>query len=371
MPSLFNLSPYSKENRHRTLFTAKRYALFVFESSPNLDPNTAPRIHRFYKTDHCYSPMDDGKLIGHGLSSKSAMLIKAGAGDLIAITERLSGSLQLHWRYYRVGRDSEIIPLDPHNRKLTRDEINRILRTDDKNSEPLLVENIDIATMFAQPQPHWLQEILEAQLVHWHQHNLSNYYKHTKRRLTRSELQRCVDFAPYQALAKWKSKLCNAQYHQAIRTSSEGAVRFAIRDIPAYLREGYLQQHASWALQDAAALSGAELARCAKDDSKSALRIRFGLSPKRRAIALANSYYVFWSERNDEILKEFRLEVLDSISAYPLVWIAAHGGDFGKLVKELQLYLSLELTGAALTGLLVSSDHSVSATVAAFISSRV
>ncbi len=124
-------------------------------------------------------------------------------------------------------------------------------------------------------------------------------------------------------------------------------------------------------MHQAARLSDAELALCSKDDSKTALRLRLKFPPRRRAIALANCYFVFWTERSDEHLIDFRVEVLESIRSFPLEWLATHGGHFEKLVEDLDVFLSLQLDVSALGGLLNSADSSGKAAIAEYIASRI
>lgn len=357
--------------RHHTMKINSNSALFAFESHHDADSKTAPQINRFYREKHCYSPMDAGRVIGHGLLPKCVSIIKASSGDLIAITERLAGESRLHWSYYRIGSNLEIMPHSHGHSKLSHSQINKILRNDSEYSEPLIVDGDDIISLFSQSQPSWLQRILNAQLTHWHLHDPIRYYTHLSQPPNSVEFQRCVALAPYQALAKWKLHLDPAQLNQAIRASSEGAVRYAIADIPPSLREDYLGRNPSSALHHAARLSDAELALCCEEDPRTALRLRSEFAPKRRAIALAKSYLFFWNERNDCRLEDFQAEVMESIRSFPLEWVAAHGGDFGLIVEGLHTHLCLLMDTTALLELFNSVEPSGKAAVANYIASRI
>ncbi len=365
------IPPDKSLGQHAILTTSDAFALFVFESQRNLDSKTIPRICRFYRQDGCRSLKDDGVVAARGQEQACAFLIRARSGDLIAISERISGNPISVWRNFRIGPDLGLIPLLSASRKLSYEEIHRMLSANAENSQSLAVEEEDIAILFSQDQPSWLRAILDAQLARWRQCEPSKYYEHTSELSNGSELQRCVALAPHVALARWKTQLSQMQLDQAIQSSPAGAVRYAIRDIPQQLRMDFLRKNPSVALQNSGELSDAELSVCSAEDPLNALHLRSEYRPKQQAIILALSYTYFLNDRTYFHLEDFQAEVAGSIREFPMEWVAVHGGSFDRLVTNLDICISYKLDAAALTVFLNNVEPSEKGAVARHIAAHI
>ena len=187
-----------------------------------------------------------------------------------------------------------------------------------------------------------------------------------------SDLQHCVDSAPYQALARWQNLLAPHQIQQCVRSSPTGAVRFAFDAIPLYLRSEYLAENPSTAIYTAAEkLTDEELLLCIVGDPHTALKLKSGFSTERKAIVLANSYWSYWREHTYEGLNDFREEVMESIKSHPRVWISAHEGRFEPIIDGIKLHLCHQLGYLDLLDLNETIDASGKGALAEYIASQI
>ena len=140
-----------------------------------------PRINRFYREELCYSPMDSGQVVGHATGPTSTLLAKVGAKNLVAISEKFRRIDRLCWCYYQIGPKSEVVPLDTIHPRLSRQEINTILATW-PTCEPasLLSGESDLPAICAGDHPPWLEQVANAQLLHWRRHKPQRLFQHTR-----------------------------------------------------------------------------------------------------------------------------------------------------------------------------------------------
>lgn len=357
--------------RHTTVKLDEGSALVVFESSQDLDAKTVPRIKRFYYEDNCYGQTNEGSSLAYGLSLSCLLYIRCRPGDLVAISERLKAAPLPVWRYFRIGENFEINPLSWANRKLNYEEIHNELKRDGIDSKPTKIEKRDISKVFAKKCPPWLCEILDRQLLHWHRQNPPIYYEHTRNLQSDDEVQRCVEVAPFIALARWKERLSKAQLCRAIHGSPAAAVRYAIDNIPCQLRAEYFRKNPSAALEQHSKLSNAELHICSQEDPRNALLIRSMLRPEQAAIILANCFTSFLDDITFSHLDTFKTEVVNSITEFPMVWVSVYAKRFEQLVVNLDLIFSYKLDSATLKTFLNNVEFPQKLSVAEYIAANV
>ena len=328
----------------------ERTAIIAFESSPCLDPETPPRINRFYREEFCYSPMDAGQVVGHATGPTSALIVKVGANNLVAISEKFRRIDQLGWRYYHIGPEFEVVPLESVNRRFSRKEINAILATwPISKPESLLFGETDLPALFAGGHPPWLEQIADAQLLHWRLHEPQRFFQHTRLPLDAASLQTCVELAPFWALARWQNHLNPKQIEDCVRKCQKAAVMYATDRIPPHKRHAYLSKHPEAALDHAAErLTDEELGMCAFEETRAGLRCRGGLSARRQAIVLANAYSEIAIMGLEEPLPDFRNEVKNSIRRFPTEWLSAHPEGFPAIIDGIAFHLDIHLNATEL-----------------------
>ena len=350
-----------------------RTSIAAFESARFPDPKTPPKINRFYREKFCYSPMDDGRAVGHATGPTCALLIKVTPNSLVAIAEKLRGNASLAWRYYQVGTNLEIVPLDFNNRRLTREEINTIL-ADWPAHEPEIFsfDDGELKVLFTSDLPPWLDRIADAQLANWRVQQPERYFQYSRNSLDAAGLQACVELAPYWALARWRDRLSTRQVDDCICKCPVGAVMFATDRIPPEKRHEYISKHPEAALAHAAdRLTDEELGMCAYDKTRAALLCRGGLPPRRRAIVLATVYSEIPAVGLDGSLDDFRNEVLDSIRQSPAEWLAAHLDGFTSIMDGIASSLQIRFDAAGLRRLFNEIEPSGKEAFAEYLASQI
>jgi hypothetical protein len=259
-------------------------AVMAIESSPDRDPKWPPTIRRYYKSPPSYAPVDHGRVIGHGLGTRSAMLVNVQPYSLIAAAERLKYGKGIRWQYFQLGSNFEV-NLVPSRRRLEYNEIHEILKDlPEHQTESLNFSDRDLVGVLGRPQPEWFQVIVKTQMEHWRKHNPECLARFAAEVPQGGDISRCIGAAPYTMLARWHDQMTEDQRQRCALRSPEGAVRFASESIPQELREEYLRTHAKSALEHSLSkLSGPDLVICSEEKPQFAYDKRANLDPERRA----------------------------------------------------------------------------------------
>jgi hypothetical protein len=340
-------------------------AVMAIESSPDRDPKWPPTIRRYYKSPPSYAPVDHGRVFGHGLGTRSAMLVNVQPYSLIAAAERLKYGKGIRWQYFQLGSNFEV-NLVPSRRRLEYNEIHEILKDlPEHHTASLNLSDQDLVDVFAGPQPEWFEVIAETQIEHWRKQNPECYARFAAEFPQGGDISRCIAAAPYTMLARWHDQMTEDQRQRCALRSPEGAVRFACDSIPPELREEYLRKHAKSALEHSLAkLSGPDLVVCASDKPKLAYEKRGNLDPERRAYVLATVYQFLWAAPFEKSPAQDQIEIIESVREHPEVWLSLHDWSFVRVFHELQRQASIRDGWGDLTYL---NDHADPAVRHAFL----
>lgn len=337
-------------------------AFAAFQSPSCPDTRSFPQISSYNRTYREPAASTDGAVVGLGVGPTCALMLKVTPDSLVQIAQPTTSGTE-NRRYFRIGSDFKISPLDSRTRPLTPNVIRSLLLSSPVvDTAPPTVSDEDLALLFSVRRTLWLQEILDAQLRHWEIHNVDLYYQFTPRRVTHEDIWRCVMAAPYWALARWLDRLTPSQLAICMQKSPRGAVAFAIESIPRWSRTRQLEKYPATALLNAAdKLTDKEFKFCATREPQAAfaMNCRRRLPPERRAILWSVLYRNIIFGYNYEPPAGLQRDILDSIADYPTVWLAAHhGGGFTAILSGLARHLEVRPDAAALIAMYHRMDPS-------------
>jgi hypothetical protein len=316
-------------------------ALLIFESQCG-NRSRIPDVVRLYKDGFEFSPMNKGRVFAANFCRSCCLVIKAIPGDLIVIAEPRPHGSQLDWLFLRIGED--FVPqIIEQGRKPSYSEIREILSSKlIRPSESLVLTNGDLRRLFKTQVPAWLEAILSAQLETWRSRDLAAYVNYTPSVPDTVDLDRCVTTSPCIMLERWKTVLDERLLERCIKLSPEGAVRYALAEIPDHLREDYLFDNAVIALDVCRAeLSEMDWCICARARPKEAYDLRTSLSSRKRAFILATLYEILWMLPFSNPTAGQRQEILESILKHPDVWLSLHRSSFIQLFGRLERLASI------------------------------
>jgi hypothetical protein len=326
---------------HHAIPMADGTALLIFESNCG-NRSRIPEVVRCYKDGFEFAPIDKGRVFAGGSRRNCVLAIKARPDDLIVIAEPRHQGSQLDWLFLRIveGFVPEIIE---QGRKPSYSEIREILANKQiRPSKSLALTNGDLRRLFEAQMPAWLESILSAQLDGWRARDLAAYVNFTPSAPDPGDLDRCVTASPCIMLERWKTVLDERLLERCIRLSPEGAVRYALIEIPDHLREDYLYDNAAIALDVCRAeLSETDWCICARARPKEAYDLRTSLSSRKRAFILATLYEIFWMLPFSNPTAGQRQEILESIWEHPDVWLSLHRSSFIQLFGKLDRLASI------------------------------
>lgn len=313
------------EFNHMILRRDDGVAVIVIESSSGLDPKKAPAIHRHYRSPAYYAPMDQGRVIGHGLGDRCAMLVEAVPYSLVSVSELLNHGRGVRWRFFQIGSDLEVTLIESR-RKLGYDEIRKLLwDLPEHQAASLVLSDNDLTEVIRGPQPDWFRRIANAQLEHWRTQNPGSYARIAPNFPAGADITRCIEAEPYIMLARWRHLMGPDQLRRCAELSPSGAVRYASDHIPPELREKYLRNHATTALTHSLdKLTGLDLVVCAVDKPQLAYDQREKLTPELRAYVLATVYQLLWPVPFLQPSAQDRSEIIQSVQEHPEVWLSLH-----------------------------------------------
>jgi hypothetical protein len=317
-------------------------AVIVIESSPDLDPQKAPAINRFYRSPAYYAPMDQGRVIGHGIGERCAMLVEAVPYSLVSVSERLNHGRGVRWRFYQIGSNLEVTLVE-NQRKLGYDEIRKILWDwPEHQSASLVLSDHDLTEVFRVPQPEWFRKIAKAQIEHWRIREPGSYARIAPNFPEGRDIYRCIEAEPFIMLARWRHLMEPDQLRRCAELSPSGAVRFAFDHIPPERRDEYLSDHATSALNHSFnKLSGPDLAICAGVKPDIVYDKRGSLTSELLAHVLATVYQFLWPVPLAPPPAHARNEILQSVREHPEVWLSLHDWSFIRVCHELQRQASI------------------------------
>jgi hypothetical protein len=316
-------------------------ALLVYESHCG-NRSRIPDVSRFYKRLYEFAPMDKGRVFSGESRRNCCLVIKAQPGDLIVIAEPRHRGSQLDWLFFRIGED-----FVPHTieqgRKPCYSEARALLANKmTRPSESMVLTNSDIRHLFQAQAPTWLESILSAQLDGWRTTDLAAYVNFTPSAPDPGDLDRCVTASPCTMLERWKTVLDERLLAHCIRLSPEGAVRYALAEIPDHLREDYLYDNAVIAL-DVCRTELTETDWCivARALPRETYNLRMSLDTRKRAHIFATLCEVLWMLPFANPSPGERKEILESILEHPGIWLSLHRSSFIQLFGKLERLASI------------------------------
>lgn len=283
--------------------------------------------------------MDHGRVLTAGQQRACCLVIRTRPGDILAIAEPRRNAQRLDWVFLAVSEDFSLSVIE-ENRKMDYTEIHQIL-LDSKTrmTGPLKVTDGDLRQLFQISGPPWLESILDAQLSDWQERDPAAFANYTPKAPDLRDLDRCITAAPRTMLERWMGLLNEHQLARCIRLSPEGAVRYALGEIPAELREEYLVQHATIAFEYCRSeLSGPDWAACASVLPKETYQLRMSLTSRDQAYILGTVYDMLWLLPFANPSAGERMEILDSIRVHPDVWLSLHQSEFGLMFSKLERF---------------------------------
>ena len=334
-------------------------ALLVFAAHCG-NRDRIPQINRFYRAQGAFCPMDHGRVLTAGGQRACCLVIRTGPGDILAIAEPRHHKQGLDWVFFAVGEDFSLTVIED-GRKMDYTEIHQIL-LDSKTqmTGPLKVTDGDLRRLFQGSVPSWLDSILEAQLDDWRERDPAAFANYTPKAPNLRDLGRCITAAPCIMLERWKGLLNDHQMARCIRLSPEGAVRYALERIPAELREEYLIQHATTALEYCKSeLSGSDWAACASVLPKETYKLRMSQPSRDQAYILGTVFEMLWILPFANPGAGERSEILESIREHPDVWLSLHQSDFGLLFDRLERFAKIQPSQSLLHSLMNHEDEEV------------
>ena len=295
-----------------------------------------------------------GTAIGHEEGKTCALIVHVHVGDLIGIKERHAGVMNLAWRYYQISQSLQPIALDLPSRRLYSHECAEILKCNDTSTlDRFDMGDHSLRLFFAQKHPEWLRVIADRQILQWQCNNPDTFFLLAPQALVEREIPRCIEVAPFAALARYKHRLNKTQLASCILRSPKGAVKYATDEIPPLLREVFLIDHAQEAIEFAAnKLTDNELKLCAFVDSFAAFRCRGMMPPNRRAIMLANSYRFAFIANYGGSLADLQNEIRTSLIESAEQWLACHPSGFDGILKGLEQHVEMYFDHATLKAML-------------------
>jgi hypothetical protein len=316
-------------------------ALLVYESHCG-NRSRIPDVSRFYKRLYEFAPMDKGRVFAGESRRNCCLVIKAQPGDLIVIAEPRHRGSQLDWLFFRIGED-----FVPHTieqgRKPCYSEIREILSgKQTRPSESHDLTDSDLRRLFKAHVPSWLGSILAAQIEGWRQRDLAAFANFTPTAPAPGDLDSCVTVSPSIMLERWQTVLDERLLARCIRLSPEGAVRYALIEIPDHLREDYLYDNAAIALDVCRAeLSETDWCIVARVLPRETYNLRMSLDTRKRAHIFATLYAILWMLPFANPSPGERKEILESILEHPDIWLSLHRSSFIQLFGKLERLASI------------------------------
>ena len=353
--------------------TSPHTARIAFESSASVDPAKPPEIWRFFALHWKRTSMRVGIVLGLEEGMTCTMIVHVRAHDLIGIKDKHLGVEDPSWRYYRIDQTFQPLALDLPNRRLSSREVEEILQCDDTSA----LDRFDLGdhvlrAFFSQKHPQWLRKIADRQILQWQSHKPASFFLLAPLSLVEREITRCVEVAPFAALARFKQRLNKTQLALCILRSPKGAVRFATDEIPPLLREVYLIDHAKESIEFAAnKLSDDELKLCAFVDGFAAFRCRGLMPPNRRAIMLAISYRYAFAVNYGGSLADLQNEIRSSLIESAEQWITCDPDGLCGILEGLKKHVGMRFDHAALTTMLKEMGPERGQPLAEYIVSRI
>lgn len=355
---------------HHAIPMADGTALLIFESNCG-NRSRIPEVVRCYKDGFEFAPIDKGRVFAGESRRNCVLVIKARPDDLIVIAEPRHQGSQLDWLFLRIveGFVPEIIE---QGRKPSYSEIREILASKQiRPSKSLALTNDDLRRLFQAQVPAWLETILLAQLEGWRERDLAAYVNYTPSAPDTVDLDRCVTASPCTMLERWKAVLDERLLERCIRLSPEGAVRYALAEIPDHLRENYLFENAAIALDFCQAqLTETDWCICARALPKETFELRMSLSTRNRAHILATLYKVLWPLPFMNPSAGERMEILGSIWEHPDVWLSLHRSSFIQLFGKLDRLASIRPSPPEIDSLRNHHDEEVRNKIYEYIASQ-
>lgn len=304
--------------------------------------------------------MDHGRVLTAGGQRDCCLVIRTRPGDILAIAEPRRNEQGLDWVFFAVFEDFSLRVIEG-GRKMDYTEIHQIL-LDSKSqmTGPLKVTDGHLRRLFQGSVPSWLDSILAAQLDDWWARDPAAFVNYSPKAPDLRDLDRFITTAPRIMLERWQGLLDDHQLAHCIRLSPEGAVRYALGKIPADLREDYLVQHATTALEYCRSeLSGPDWAACASVLPKETYKLRMSLPSRDQAHILATVYDMLWLLPFVNPSASDRMEILDSIRQHPDVWLSLHQSDFGLLFDRLERFAKIQPSQSLIHSLIHHEDEEV------------
>lgn len=333
-------SPVAMRNHHSIPMKGGT-ALLVFESHCG-NRSRIPDVVRHYKDGFEFAPMDKGRVFAANFRRSCCLVIKARPGDLIVIAEPRHQGSQLDWLFLTVGEDFMPQTIE-QGRKPSYSEIRAILANKQiRPSKSMALTNGDLRRLFQAQVPAWLESILSAQLEGWRERDPAAFVNFTPLAPDPGDLDRGVTASSCIMLERWKHLLDERLLARCIKLSPEGAVRYALAEIPGHLREDYLSDNAAIALDVCRAeLSETDWCICARTRPRETYNLRMTLSSRKRANILATLYKVLWMLPFANPSPGERKEILESILEHPDVWLSFHQSSFVEMFGKLNQLASI------------------------------
>jgi hypothetical protein len=344
---------------HHVIHLGDGTALLSFESRCG-NQSRIPQITRFYRAPREIAPMNHGRVFGAGEHGDCCLVIRATAGDLIAIAEPRHQDRRLDWVYYVV--DDNCVPtFFERSRKMGYLEIRQFF----SDSLATLSDSMELTDgmlriLFQASQPSWLACILNVQLADWKLRDPAAFANFTPKLPDPADLDRCVSAAPRCMLERWMDLLDEQQLAKCVGLSPEGAVRYALDRIPNRLLEDYLIKHAAIALDHCRArLSGPDWAACASALPTETFKLRMTLPSHEQAYILATVYQILWRLPFANPSTGERMEILESIREHPDVWLTTHEDSFGQMFAKLERFARIRPNHDLIHALMHHEDEAV------------
>ena len=334
--------------------TSPHTARIAFETNAPLNTTRSPEIWRFFPSNWRRTSMRVGVVLGHEEGKTCALIVHVRANDLIGIKTQHSGVEGFSWSYYRIDQTFHPIALALPNRRLYSHECAEILHCHDTSTlDRFDLGDHSLRSFFAQQHPEWLRVIADRQILQWQGNKPDSFFLLAPQALVEREIPRCVEVAPFAALARFKNRLNKTQLALCILRSPKGAVKYATDEIPPLMREVFLIDHAQEAIEFAASkLTDDELKLCAFVNSFAAFRCRGKMPPNRRAIMLANSYrYAFidnYGGSMADLQNEIRTSLIESVEQ----WLGCDPNGLGSILNGLEQHVGMHFDHATLTAML-------------------
>ena len=334
--------------------TSPHTARIAFGSNASLNTTTSPEIWRFFPSNWQRTSMRDGVVLGHEEGKTCALIVHVRANDLIGIKAQHAGVEDFTWSYYRIDQTFHPIALDLPNRRLYNHECAEILHCQDTSTlDRFDLGDHSLRSFFSQKHPEWLQAIADRQILQWQCNKPDSFFLLAPLAMVEREIPRCIEVAPFAALARFKYRLSMPQLASCILRSPKGAVKYATDEIPPLLREVFLVDHAQEAIEFAASkLTDDELKLCAFVDSFAAFRCRGNMPPNQRAIMLANSYRYAFITNYGGSMADLQNEIRTSLIASSEQWLACDTNGFGSILNGLEQHVGMHFDHASLTAML-------------------